>query len=208
MARKGSMEQAIKDATIQEKTGRPWAEWLSVLDEFGVEKAGHKAAARYLREDHDQSAWWAQTLTVRYEQERGLRELGQRANGFEGAVTRTIRATPEAAYEALTTAEGWDGWLSRGSELDARVDGLYRTADGDRGRFLGLEPPRRVRMTWEHPKHPPGSRVTFEIAPKDEGRITVRVTHARLADQPTREELVKAWRGAMDSLRAYLESVE
>ena len=202
------MEQAIKEDTILEKTGRPWSDWLAELDDFDVAAQGHKAAAKHLREACEQSPWWAQTLTVRYEQERGLRQLGERPEGFECSATRTIRASREAAYTALTTAEAWNSWFSSGAELEARVDGRYLTEDGDAGRFLRLDPPRLVRMTWENPKHPPGSRVDFEIADKDPGRITVRATHSRLADQATREDLVGGWRWAMDSLRAYLESGE
>ena len=41
-----------------------------MLDAFDVAAHGHTAAAKHLRETHDTTAWWAQTLTVRYEQER------------------------------------------------------------------------------------------------------------------------------------------
>ncbi len=201
-----SMEQAVKEETILEKTGRPWPEWLGVLDTFDVAEHGHTAAAKHLRDAHGVGAWWSQTLTVRYEQERGLRDIGQMKDGYEFSVSRTIDATPEAAFAALTTADGWNGWFTSDADVDARVDGRYKTADGDAGTFLALDAPRRVRMTWEHAKHPSGSVVEFGIAPKDDGRVVVRVTHSKLPDAASRDDLRGGWKWAMGSLRSYLET--
>jgi uncharacterized protein YndB with AHSA1/START domain len=203
-----SREQAVKLETIESKTGRPWSAWLDVLDAFDVAAHGHTAAAKHLQDVHDVGAWWAQTLTVRYEQVRGLREVGQRDGGFELSVSRTIRATPEAAYAAVTEPAHWSRWFARQAEADVRVGGRYRTADGDAGEFLALDSPRRMRMSWEQAKHPSGSVVEITVTPKDHGRVVVRVTHAKLADAAMRDDLRGAWRWAMDSLRSYLETGE
>jgi hypothetical protein len=46
--------------------------------------------------------WWAQGVTVGYEQARGIRSPGQRQDGtFEVSVTRTIAAEVEPALRAL-----------------------------------------------------------------------------------------------------------
>ena len=206
MSKPRSMEQQVKHETILAKTGHAWAHWLAVLDAFDVATHGHTAAAKHLRDDHGTTAWWAQTLTVRYEQERGLRDIGQKADGFEVSVSRTIRATPEATYAALSEPAHWSRWFARDAEAEVRVGGRYHTADGDGGAFLVLDPPRRIKMTWEQAKHPPGSVVEFYIAPKDEGRVVARVTHGKLADAAMRDALRGSWRWAMDSLRIYLET--
>ena len=63
----------ISEEAVREKTGRPWEEWFSILDGWGAKEKGHTATARYLRDEHAVSPWWAQAVTVRYEYERGLK---------------------------------------------------------------------------------------------------------------------------------------
>ena len=91
-------EQKFSNEAVEKATGETWAHWFKVLDawrqtegaEFkkdptklelaqgrGIPKwwvKGHKAAAEYLWQEHKVSGWWAQSITVRYEWERGLRK--------------------------------------------------------------------------------------------------------------------------------------
>lgn len=62
----------INDKTIRSKTGRSSKEWNKILDSF--KNPNHTLMAKYLCEKYDVNPWWAQTLTNRYEWERGLRE--------------------------------------------------------------------------------------------------------------------------------------
>ncbi|MBI4296593.1 MAG: hypothetical protein HY667_05710 [Chloroflexi bacterium] len=64
----------FSDETVRRRTGKDWAEWFLVLDDFGRKQKGHKAAAKYLEERYGLDGWWAQMVTVRYEWERGLRQ--------------------------------------------------------------------------------------------------------------------------------------
>ena len=71
----GSPEfRRISEDSVLRRTGKGWAEWLGILDEWGAADEGHTASARYLRETHGVDPWWAQAVTVRYEYERGLRQ--------------------------------------------------------------------------------------------------------------------------------------
>lgn len=63
----------ISDEAVRAKTGKDWEEWFRVLDAWGASESGHTASAKYLRDEHGVSAWWAQAVTIRYEYERGLR---------------------------------------------------------------------------------------------------------------------------------------
>ena len=68
----------ISEDSVRRRTGKGWAEWLSILDEWGAAKHGHTKSARHLREVYGVSPWWAQAVTVRYEYERGLRKASRR----------------------------------------------------------------------------------------------------------------------------------
>ena len=78
----------ISNDAVLAKTGKSWDAWFAVLDRFDVPARGHTATARYLREEHGVSGWWAQAVTVRYEHERGLRPE-TRAEYRTGVAPRT-----------------------------------------------------------------------------------------------------------------------
>lgn len=65
--------RAIRDETVLARTGKSWDEWFAILDGFGVPEKGHTATARYLRDEHRLSGWWAQAVTGHYEFARDLR---------------------------------------------------------------------------------------------------------------------------------------
>ena len=70
---KKTIFQKISDDAVRAKTNRVRQDWFSILDKFGLKEKGHTQAAKYLRERHGLSDWWAQAVTIRYEWERGLR---------------------------------------------------------------------------------------------------------------------------------------
>lgn len=63
----------ISEDSVRRRTGRGWADWLTILDDWGAADRGHMASARHLCDAYGISPWWAQAVTVRYEYERGLR---------------------------------------------------------------------------------------------------------------------------------------
>ena len=73
MPAKKTIFQKISDDAVQARTDKVWRQWFSILDKLDVKAQGHTKAAKYLREKHQLSDWWAQAVTIRYEWERGLR---------------------------------------------------------------------------------------------------------------------------------------
>ncbi len=196
----------IGEESVRAKTGRGWEAWFSLLDAWGAMEKGHAPTAKHLEETYFLSGWWAQTVTVEYERVRGLREVGQRGEEFVAAVQRTIRASPEAAYAALTEPDHLSRWITHNARTDLRLGGRYENQDGDRGEFLRLDPPGRIKYTWENPDHAPGSIVEIWITCKDEARSLIRLEHSRLKNRAEFEDLKKGWGWALDSLRSYLET--
>lgn len=196
----------IGEESVKAKTGRGWEAWFSLLDGWGATEKGHALTAKHLEEAYDLGGWWAQTVTVEYERVRGLREVGQRGDEFVATVQRTIRAPPEAAYAALTDPDHLSHWFTQDARADLRIGGRYENKDGDRGEFLRLDPPRRIRYTWENPEHAPGTMVEIWIEPKDGAKSLIRLEHSRLKNRGEFEDLKNGWGWALDSLRSYLET--
>ncbi len=66
--------RGVSEEKVRQKTGRGSQDWYALLDAWSAHEKGHTAIARHLREEHDVDPWWAQSITVRYEYERGLRQ--------------------------------------------------------------------------------------------------------------------------------------
>jgi hypothetical protein len=104
MAAKKTIFQKISDDAVRAKTDRVWREWFSILDKFGLKKKGHTQAAKYLRDKHGLSDWWAQAVTIRYEWEKGLRPKRPRALR-EGKLVRRKGKHPVITGGAKLSAE-------------------------------------------------------------------------------------------------------
>ena len=102
-------------------------------------------------------------------------------------VERRIAAPPAAVFRYLTEADLWARWQGQSAELDPTPGGRFavRMAEGQivEGKFVDVEPDRRVVVTWgwqDHPRMPPGTTtVEFELTPDGDGTL-VRLTHRGL----------------------------
>ncbi|MCB1164389.1 SRPBCC domain-containing protein [bacterium] len=198
-------ERRISDAAVTKATGKGWAHWLGLLERWGAAAKGHKATAKHLQERHGVAPWWAQTITVRFEKERGLREKNQVRGGYQISVTRTIDVPLPRAWQAWTTARAWNRWFTTKSRLNLREGGRYTNADGDTGEFRAIVPGDRLRFTWDNPKHCPGTLVEVRFAELGE-RCRITVQHSKLASKRDAEAMRGGWSWAMDSLRSWLET--
>lgn len=203
----GEATRSIRDEKVATATGKRWEQWFRILDRWKAIDKGHKETARHLHAAYGLSAWWSQTVTIEHERARGVRETMQRTSGtFATDVTRTIDCGIRKAFAAWRDPAHLSAWFTKKAEQDFRAGGRYSNADGDRGTFLAVEPPRRIRFTWENPNHHTGSVVEVRFARKEDGRTVVRLTHARLGTKAEAEDLRGAWSWAMDSLKSYLET--
>lgn len=208
--------EAMSSEAVEKGTGKPLAHWLKVLDDFDAKAKGHAAAARHLQESHGLGGWWAQSVTVAYEQERGLRKAGQRSDGkFAINVSKTIAVPHEKAFAAWSSAEAWNRWFTTGAKVDFREGGAYSNNDKDQGvitKILHRGQPNsygeisRIEMTWDNAEHCPGTKVTVQFLVKSQDRTTVAIEHSKLASQDAAAEMKQGWSWAIASLKSWLET--
>jgi hypothetical protein len=186
MATRSQAEQ-VGEERLRAATGRTREEWYALLDEAGAREWDHTHIARWLGGEHDVDGWWAQSVTVGYEQSRGMRAPGQRSDGtWEAGATKTLYTTPQALWPHLADDELRRDWL----DVDWQM--------------LGVTEPRSVRMTADD-----GSRITMlvdEMAPGRDGRAKVRlsVQHLRLPHGDAVGETKKFWRDSLAALAAVI----
>ena len=98
----GASQKNVGDDAVREATGQGRDEWFALLD--GAEATGwkHRDIASWLVREHQVDPWWSQSITVAYEQARGIRSPGQRQDGtYEASVTRTVALDKVEALRAL-----------------------------------------------------------------------------------------------------------
>jgi uncharacterized protein YndB with AHSA1/START domain len=124
-------------------------------------------------------------------------------------LTRRIEAPPELVYRYFTDPERFIAWLGVGAEVDAVPGGGYRiqmTSDSRIsacGRYVELDPPRRVVFTWGFEGLdglPPGTS-TVEVTLTADGDATVLVLrHSGLEGREMCDFHVWGWDIGLDRL--------
>jgi uncharacterized protein YndB with AHSA1/START domain/DNA-binding transcriptional ArsR family regulator len=150
---------------------------------------------------------------------RVLRDVRRRAE--EAMTTKPdyqyvtyIEATPEAVWEALTSAdlteEFWghrnecDNWAAGERWVHARTDASGFDGGGE---VLESDPPRRLVLSWGdlEQEDPHLSKVTFAIQPHG-SIVRLTVTHDDLYDEGMLESISGGWPAVMSNLKSLLET--
>ncbi|MCB0863159.1 MAG: DUF4287 domain-containing protein [Solirubrobacterales bacterium] len=155
-------EPTLSSEKLLEATGRNWEDWLELLDQAGAAKRTHTEIARWLTDEQGLPGWWAQSITVGYERARGLREPGQRADGWSVTASKTIGVPVEKLFEAVERESKRQQWLPD-VELHLRtatapVSARYDWGDGTTRLIVGFESlgPKKSRIALEHERLPDG----------------------------------------------------
>lgn len=128
-------------------------------------------------------------------------------------VTRIMRAPVEALYESFTT--GWEGWFALEGALiaDPVVNGqvfFVVEHDGKRhphyGRFLTLEPARKVELTWVTGKDgTQGAETVLSVVfERRAGGCELTLSHRGFYDQDRADHHGKSWERILADLDMHL----
>ena len=174
------------DAVIRANTGHGWDEWFVLLDGWGAAERPHTEIARWVHQEHGVGGWWAQGVTVAYEQARGLRAPGQRRGGhFEVSASKTVAVPVERLYEAFADPALRERWLP-GAAFEMRT----------------AIPAKSIRANWEDGS----TRLVILFSAHGESKSQVALVHERLPDAATAEQLKPWWRERVAALKRLLET--
>ena len=177
-------EPTLSSEKLVEATGRNWDEWLEVLDQAGAMKRTHTEIARWLTDQQGVPGWWAQSITVGYERARGLREAGQRADGWSVTASKTVEVPVETLFEAFEKESIRDRWLP---DTDLHL----RTATA----------PTSARYDWGDGS----TRLIVNFESLGPSRSRVALEHERLPDGEVAERMKSWWRDRVFALKDLLE---
>jgi uncharacterized protein YndB with AHSA1/START domain len=118
-----------------------------------------------------------------------------------------IAAEPETVFPYFVDPGRYTQWMGGAAELEPMPGGRYRVSlrGGVQasGRFVEVDPPRRVVFTWgwthDHAVAPGSTRVEVNLAAEDGGtRVVLR--HHGLPDDEQRTHHRKGWELYLDRL--------
>lgn len=126
-------EQAGPEA-LRSATGRDHEGWREVLDAAGAREWSHAEIARWLVDEHGVDGWWAQGITVDFEQVRKGRRPGERADGtFATSRSRTLSGERLDALRSVADVIRAELGEPHGESLEASQPNVrWRLDDGTR----------------------------------------------------------------------------
>ncbi len=156
------MSTVSRIAAIERATKRSWDEWLAIMETIDAQNLSHHEIATHLLYELDgkidNHAWWAQSITVAYEQAIGRRIPGQQSSGtFQMSVSKSTK------LDMQTLMDQWSHFAS----VDASVQGLIASEV----RVSGTE----KRITWRT-KGTDGSDIRVTSEPKKNGTASIIAT--------------------------------
>lgn len=178
-----TMTKPINTAKFKDATGRDFSEWLAYLSKIKAEALSHKEIAAHLTERAGVDGWWAQSITVAYEQHSGRRHPGQRKDGtFSANVSRTLDGPPDRWFRAWCKLMAGEQFIA-GQKLSAAPT----TTDPKSG------------PNWRC-KFADGSRVVMGMTEISPGKCRAALEHLGL----TKDAVSAAksyWRSKLDDLK-------
>jgi hypothetical protein len=175
------------DENIRRRTGRGWEEWFDLLDDWGAAQRTHREIARWVAGQLGIGplVWEAQAVSYSYERARGLREVGQKADGFTVTASKTVAVPVTDLFDAFVDGTRRETWLP-GAVLKDRTSTRPKVAHFD----------------WVDGAE---SRLHVTFADKGDGRSAAYVSHERLVDAAAADRMRTYWRAALAVLKSMLE---
>lgn len=181
-----TVKPGMSDAAVKAKTGKDWGEWFAILDEAGAQQMDHKAIVAYLTEQHQVGDWWRQSVTVAYEQARGLRDKHQMPDGYQVSRSKTFGVGVDQVYQA------WEDEALRLQWLPER--GL---------RLRSARPGKTLRITWVDGR----SSLDVSFNAKGSEKTQVTVQHNKLKDADEAQAMKEFWGTALARLSDWLAAI-
>lgn len=177
---------STSDEAIRRRTGRGWEEWFHLLDEWGAPQRTHREAALWIAEQQGAAplAWNVQAVVGSYERARGLREVGEKDDGFAITASKTVAVAVDRLYDAFVQRSFRERWLPT-------ADLRERTATR----------PRSARFDWGDGD----TRVHVTFLARGVQRSTVALEHRRLANADEADRMKAHWRERLTALKELLQ---
>ncbi len=175
---------------IEKATNRTWDEWLTFMDGIGAKDLTHHAIASKLIEELDGKieniGWWAQSITVAYEQHIGRTVPGQRPDGtFQTSVSKATKLGMQALMDKWEVFAAADQAVLDWIAAPAKVSGTGN------------------RITWRTKAHD-GADIRITSEPKKDGTASIIAMHMGVETHELNMEAKAKWSSIFERFLAGL----
>jgi hypothetical protein len=165
-------------------TNRTWDAWLRFMDEIGAQNLSHHDIATKVLEEldgkMDNPAWWAQSVTVAYEQYMDRRIPGQRPDGtFQTSVSK---ATKLGMQELM---DKWVDFAAGDQDVRSIIAGDPRVSGTDK------------RITWRTKGHD-GSDIRITSEPKKDDTASIIAVQMGLQTNDLNQAAKSNWSSILE----------
>lgn len=185
-AEAAKQRNVITDNAVVPQTGKTIQEWFTILDQKGAKEMdvnGIYTLIGSIDRLNALSEWNRALLTTTYQWDRGLRQRGQKADGFEVSVSKTVAVPTEMLYAAWLDDELRKKWLSEKITITKSTEN------------------KSVRALWSDG----ATRLSVDFYPKAEGKSQIVVQHLKQPDSETAAEMKTFWGESLSDLKGLLE---
>ena len=178
------MAKKISGEAVTKSTGKTWKGWFSLLNKAGAKKMEHKQVAKLLHIRYGLSGWWAQMVTVQYEQEVKGRKKHEMPDGFQISKSTTLTASVTKTYNMINSPIKRIVWLK-----DPAITITKSTKD------------KSIRGKWIDKK----ANIEFQFYPKGDGKTQLVVQQSKIKTAKEAETMKIYWRKQLNNLKKYLD---
>jgi hypothetical protein len=176
----------ITTQLVKKLSGRSMEDWFKILDEKGAKEMKHAhifALAGSIDGLKPLGQWNQNLLVTTYEWDRGLKQRGEKENGFEISVSKTISVTTAVLYQCWIDESLRNRWLPRQQpEISKATEN------------------KSLRMLWSDKI----TRVSVELYVKGDAKTQVVVQHLKIAGAEEAAILKQYWSERLDALKALI----
>jgi hypothetical protein len=176
----------ITDKLVVEKTGKSMEEWFLLLDKKGAKKMKHADIFTLVGniDGLDSLGEWNQNLfTTTYEWNRGLKERGQKENGFEVSVSKTVAVPIDILYASFVNDKLRVKWLKEKIMIRKATEN------------------KSARITWSDNE----TSLSVDFYSKGSGKSQVVVQHQKIPDSKMAAKMKEFWGEKLEELKNRLE---
>jgi hypothetical protein len=188
MAEPAKQRSIITDKVVVERTGKTMVEWFEILDEKGAKRLNSQGICALIQSIDGLKPlgeWNQGLLSTSYQWDRGLRARGEKADGFEISVSRTVAVPVGELYRSFVDHSIRAEWLSAPITVTTTTEN------------------RSARAVWGDGT----TRLSIDFYPKGDAKSQIVVQHLKILDGERAAELKEFWAAALNKLKGILESI-
>lgn len=180
------LRNIITDKFVVDKTGAPLEHWFTLLDKKGAKEITTKEIYELVNNLKGLEAlgeWNQHLLATTYQWNRGLRERGQKENGFEISVSKTINVPVQQLYNSLVNEQNRKDWLKENITIKKATEN------------------KSARITWSDNT----SALSVDFYMKNENKTQIVIQHLKIKNSTEAASLKEFWSEHLENLKKILE---